>query len=57
MQTIVKGDAKIPMISAASIVAKVERDAYMAKLDSDYPEWQFGKHKGYGTLAHREMII
>lgn len=53
---IVKGDSKIPEIMAASILAKTERDAFMIKMDSKYPEYGFKKHKGYGTKEHREAI-
>lgn len=57
VQTIIKGDARNPMIGAASIAAKVERDSYMKQINGDYPEWWFAKHKGYGTKEHRENII
>ncbi len=49
---IVKGDAKSFLIAAASIVAKVTRDAIMDDLDAQYPEYSFAKHKGYPTRAH-----
>ena len=49
---IVKGDSKVPAISAASILAKVERDAAMCRLDALYPGYGFGVHKGYPTPAH-----
>lgn len=49
---IVKGDSKVACISAASILAKVERDKWCAEIDSQYPEYGFAKHKGYGTDAH-----
>lgn len=55
-ETVVGGDLKIPAISLASIVAKVERDRYMKKLSEDYPMYGFHKHKGYGTKAHMEAI-
>lgn len=55
-ETVVGGDAKIPAISLASIMAKVERDRYMKKMAQDYPEYGFHKHKGYGTKAHQEAI-
>lgn len=54
--TIVKGDAKSPSIAAASILAKVSRDRYMLEIDKQYPEYQFSKHKGYGTKLHYEML-
>jgi len=49
---IVKGDSKVPAISAASILAKVERDAAMCRLDALYPAYGFAVHKGYPTPAH-----
>ncbi|MDR0904285.1 MAG: ribonuclease HII [Ruminococcus sp.] len=55
-KTIVKGDALSASIAAASIIAKVSRDRYMAEMDAAYPEYGFAKHKGYGTAEHREMI-
>jgi len=53
---IVKGDLTEPVISAASIVAKVTRDRQMIELDGLYPEYGFAKHKGYGTKAHLEAL-
>ncbi|MBR0113429.1 MAG: ribonuclease HII [Clostridia bacterium] len=55
-QTIIKGDAKCPSIAAASILAKVSRDRYMYDLDKELPQYQFAKHKGYGTALHYECI-
>ena len=55
-QTIVKGDGKSASIAAASILAKVARDRYMKKLDEQYPQYCFAKHKGYGTKLHYEML-
>lgn len=55
-RTLVKGDAKSISVAAASILAKVSRDRYMAEADKKYPEYQFAKHKGYGTKLHYEMI-
>ena len=55
-ETIVKGDAKSMSIAAASILAKVARDRYIMELDSVYPEYNFKKHKGYGTKEHLEAI-
>ena len=49
---IVKGDAKVAAIAAASIVAKVHRDQLCVALDALYPAYGFGKHKGYGTAEH-----
>ena len=54
--TLVKGDARCPSIAAASILAKVSRDRYMLEIDKLYPEYQFSKHKGYGTKLHYEML-
>jgi ribonuclease HII len=51
-EAIVKGDAKVAAISAASIVAKVHRDRLCAALDALYPAYGFAKHKGYGTAEH-----
>ncbi|MDL2237271.1 ribonuclease HII [Christensenellaceae bacterium OttesenSCG-928-K19] len=53
---VVKGDAKIYTIAAASIIAKVTRDRIMAEFDKEYPEYHFAKHKGYGTKAHYEAL-
>jgi ribonuclease HII len=53
-QAIVKGDSKIPEISAASIVAKVARDRWMIRYSWIEPSWGFERHKGYPTGAHRE---
>ena len=54
--TVIKGDEKIPVISLASIVAKVIRDRKMVKLSKKFPEFNFHIHKGYGTLMHREAL-
>ena len=51
-QAIVKGDALVPAISAASILAKVHRDRWCAELDVQFPLYGFAQHKGYGTAAH-----
>lgn len=56
VHTIVGGDGKSGSIAAASILAKVARDRYMAKLAEEFPEYQFERHKGYGTKLHRELI-
>lgn len=53
---IVGGDAKIPAISAASIIAKVHRDHMMRCFDTIYPAYGFRQHKGYGTPAHRDSL-
>ena len=55
--TIVGGDGKSASIAAASILAKVSRDRYVStELDSLYPQYQFARHKGYGTKLHYEML-
>ena len=56
VRTIVKGDALIPAISAASILAKTARDHDLIKLHSLYPEYAFDLHKGYGTALHLERL-
>jgi len=53
---ITRGDAQSISIAAASIVAKVTRDRIMARYDRRYPQYGFGRHKGYPTKAHREAI-
>ena len=53
---IVKGDLVEPAISAASIIAKVTRDRQMRELDSQYPEYGFAQHKGYGTRRHIKAL-
>lgn len=55
-EAIVGGDATVDAISAASIVAKVRRDEIMTQLDRIYPHYGFARHKGYGTLLHRQRI-
>lgn len=55
-ESFIKGDENIPVISLASIVAKVLRDNEMADLSKKYPEYSFEKHKGYGTKAHMDAI-
>jgi len=55
-ETIIKGDANSPSIAAASILAKVSRDRYMLEIAKKYPQYQFEKHKGYGTKLHYEML-
>lgn len=56
VSTLVKADARIREVSAASIVAKVARDEYMVKMAEKYPEYGFEKHVGYGTAMHRKAI-
>ena len=55
-ECIVKGDAKSASIAAASILAKVSRDRYMLEMAEKYPNYEFEKHKGYGTKLHYEML-
>ena len=55
-QAIVKGDLIEPVISAASVIAKVTRDRQMKELDLHYPNYGFLKHKGYGTKEHLEAL-
>ncbi|MFN4003430.1 MAG: ribonuclease HII [Hylemonella sp.] len=51
-EAVVKGDATVPAISAASILAKVHRDRWCAEYDRAFPQYGFATHKGYGTAAH-----
>ncbi|MEG2814396.1 MAG: ribonuclease HII, partial [Oscillospiraceae bacterium] len=53
---VVKGDATSASIAAASIIAKVSRDRYMKELAKQYPQYQFEKHKGYGTTVHYKCL-
>lgn len=53
---IVNGDALVPAISAASILAKVARDAVMLELHATYPDYGFDRHKGYGTALHMRQL-
>ena len=55
-KTIIGGDAICGSIAAASILAKVTRDAIMQDYHVEYPQYEFGRHKGYGTALHRERI-
>lgn len=55
-EAIVQGDCKVQAISAASILAKVARDAELYELDKQYPKYNFAKHKGYPTFEHLEAI-
>jgi ribonuclease HII len=57
VRTIIKGDATVPAISAASILAKVTRDAEMITLDSDYPGYGLARHKGYPTPDHLAALV
>lgn len=55
-ETVVKGDSKSINIAAASILAKVSRDRYIKEISDKYPEYNFAKHKGYGTKEHIEVL-
>lgn len=55
-ECVVKGDAKSQAVAAASILAKVSRDRYMKRIAQQYPQYQFEKHKGYGTALHCELL-
>ena len=55
-EPVIKGDALSPSIAAASILAKVTRDRMLVELDAQYPEYNFKKHKGYGTKEHIENL-
>ena len=55
-EAIIGGDAKIAAISAASIIAKTTRDRIMINFDNLYPDYEFARHKGYGTEAHRQLL-
>ncbi|HEY0979880.1 MAG TPA: ribonuclease HII [Candidatus Paceibacterota bacterium] len=56
-QTIIKGDSKEPVISYASVIAKVHRDMYMTKAHRKNPEYGWDKNKGYGTQDHQNTLI
>ena len=55
-RTIVKGDSLSASIAAASILAKVSRDRLMVELAEQYPQYEFDRHKGYGTKRHRKLL-
>lgn len=55
-EAIVGGDALVDSISAASIIAKTTRDRIMVEMDHIYPEYEFGRHKGYATAVHRDRL-
>lgn len=55
-KTIIKGDERVPVIAAASIVAKVSRDRKMVRFSKKYPNYAFDAHKGYGTSHHYKML-
>ena len=54
---VIKGDDKVPAISAASVIAKVLRDRVMLTLDKVYPEYGFAGNKGYPSLKHRDTVL
>lgn len=56
LDALVDGDARYAAIAAASVVAKVYRDAWMSRLDREYPAYGFAQHKGYATAAHRRAL-
>jgi ribonuclease HII len=56
-KSIVRGDAKVKSIAAASVIAKVERDIHLQELDRRFPGYGFAEHKGYGTKQHQEALI
>ena len=56
VETVIKGDLTVPVISAASIIAKVYRDNEMYRLDQEYPDYGFAKHKGYPTKKHMDAL-
>lgn len=56
VKTVVKGDSLSMSVAAASVLAKVSRDRLMLTLDEEYPQYNFKKHKGYGTKEHIELI-
>jgi ribonuclease HII len=55
-EAVVKGDATVPCIGAASIIAKVTRDRELQAMDAQYPGYGFAAHKGYGTAAHAAAL-
>lgn len=56
-ETIIHGDALVPLISLASVAARVSRDRLMLALAAEYPQYGFEKHKGYGTRAHYDALV
>jgi ribonuclease HII len=57
VKTLIKADALVPAVSAASILAKVVRDRYMKEQDLAYPLYGFGLHVGYGTARHKKALL
>ncbi len=56
IKTMIKADAEIAEVSAASILAKVSRDSYMYRVQDEFPNYSFARHKGYGTILHVSEI-
>lgn len=56
VEWVIDGDVIVPLVSAASIIAKVERDRMMSELCAQYPGYAFSKHKGYSTPEHQEAL-
>lgn len=56
VEAVVRGDSTVAVISAASILAKVERDAFMLRLDAEFPDYGFARHKGYPSPLHIDRL-
>jgi ribonuclease HII len=56
-RNLVRGDQRSATVAAASIIAKVARDRMMAEADHEYPQYGFGRHKGYPTADHRAALL
>jgi ribonuclease HII len=56
VRTVIQGDRLVPVISAASILAKVSRDRCMHRWHEEYPQYGFNQHKGYGTPGHLQKL-
>lgn len=55
-RAVIKADSSVPVVGAASIIAKVARDEYMVGISAEYPDYGFDCHVGYGTKLHQEML-